>query len=143
LRGISERRYGETLVNAARAFGVSPSSVSRRIIEVTTQKLKEFKERDLADLCIVALFIDTVRRANEAFLVALGFDEAGHKHAPGSGREPGKIMRSGRSCLPFWKKRCPVVSRKVLFVTDGGKGIIKALRDMSGSKFIRQRRTIY
>ena len=83
LRGISERRYGETVVNTARAFGVSPSSVSRRIIEVTTQKLKGFKERDLSDLAIVALFIDTIHRAGEAFLVALGLDESGHKHALG------------------------------------------------------------
>jgi hypothetical protein len=49
LRGISERRYGETIVDAASAFGVSDSAISRRIVEATTQKLKEFKERDLSD----------------------------------------------------------------------------------------------
>ena len=36
VRGISCRKYAETVVEAAEAFGVSASSVSRHIIEVTT-----------------------------------------------------------------------------------------------------------
>ena len=143
LRGISERRYGETVVDTARAFGVSPSAVSRRIIEVTTQKLKSFKERDLSTLCIVALFIDTIHRAGEAFLVALGLDEAGHKHALGFWQGATENHEIGEELLTDLEKRGLLLSRKILFVTDGGKGIIKALKDRYGSKLIHQRCTIH
>jgi len=43
LRGISAQRYKETVIEAAGAFGVSASSVSRHIVAVTTGKLKEFR----------------------------------------------------------------------------------------------------
>jgi hypothetical protein len=47
LRGLAGRRYQETLVEAAGAFGVSGSSVSRHIVEATGRALKEFRERSL------------------------------------------------------------------------------------------------
>ncbi len=50
LRGLSAQKYRETGVEAAQAFGVSPSAVSQHLIEVTTQKLYEFKERTKAML---------------------------------------------------------------------------------------------
>ena len=62
LRGISGRRYGETVIDTASAFGVSASSVSRHFIEATAAKLKEFKERNLAGISVFAVFIDTVHR---------------------------------------------------------------------------------
>jgi putative transposase len=51
LRGISGRRYKETVIDAASAIGVSASSVSRHFIEASAKKLKEFKERDLFSVC--------------------------------------------------------------------------------------------
>jgi hypothetical protein len=35
------------VVGAARAFGVSPSAISERLVAATTRKLKEFRERRL------------------------------------------------------------------------------------------------
>ncbi len=43
LRGISERRYGETVIDAAPAFGVSASAISRRIVEATTPEAQGFQ----------------------------------------------------------------------------------------------------
>jgi hypothetical protein len=60
LAGLSGRRYRETLVNGAEAFGVSPSAVSERLVEATSQKFKEFRERRLEDLTPFAVFLDTV-----------------------------------------------------------------------------------
>ena len=45
LRGVSCRKYGETVVETAKAFGVSASSVSRHIVAATEKQLQEFKER--------------------------------------------------------------------------------------------------
>jgi putative transposase len=82
LRGISERRYGETVIGAASAFGVSASDISRRIVEATTQ-LRDFKERNLWDISVFAVFIDTVHLGGDAFVVSLGIDKEGHKHPLG------------------------------------------------------------
>jgi transposase-like protein len=83
LRGLSGRKYRETLLETSHRFGVSPSAVSRHVVEVTTQKLREFKERNLSDLRIFVLLIDTIHRGEEAFMVGLGIDTEGHKHVVG------------------------------------------------------------
>ncbi|MFN3396039.1 MAG: hypothetical protein ACK4Z9_04510, partial [Thermodesulfovibrionales bacterium] len=77
LRGISCQKYRETVVQAAEAFGVSASSVSQRIIEVTTKQLKEFKERSLEAFKPFAIYLDTIHRGGEAFIVGLGIDIGG------------------------------------------------------------------
>lgn len=143
LRGISERRYGETVIDTARAFGVSPSAISRRIVEVTTQRLKEFKERTLSDISVFAIFIDTIHRAGEAFTVALGIDREGHKHALGFWQGATENHEICEELLANLEKRGLVLSKHILYVTDGGKGIIKALKDRFGIKLVHQRCTIH
>ena len=62
LRGFSAQKYTETVLDAARAFGVSPSSVSQKMVSLTAQKLKAFQVRSLAKVTPCALFLDTRRR---------------------------------------------------------------------------------
>ena len=143
LRGISERRYGETVIDTARAFGVSPSAISRRIVEVTTQRLKEFKERNLSDISVFAVFIDTIHRAGEAFMVALGIDREGHKHALGFWQGATENHEICEELLANLEERGLLLSKHILYVTDGGKGIIKALKDRFGIKLVHQRCTIH
>ena len=73
-RGMSSQKYSETVIETAGAFGVSASSVSRHIVDITAKKLKEFKERDLSDFIPFAVFIDTIHRGGEAIMVCLGID---------------------------------------------------------------------
>ena len=68
-------------MEAARALGVSPSSLSRHIVEATTTQLREFKERDLSNFIPFAVFIDTIHRAGQASMIALGIDREGYKRA--------------------------------------------------------------
>ena len=49
LRGMSARRYEETVTKAGEAFGVTPSSVSRHLVEATARQLKQFQERSLEE----------------------------------------------------------------------------------------------
>ena len=77
LRGVSAQKYAETVLQTAEAFGVSLSSVSRKLVALTATKLKEFQERSLADFKPFAVFLDTIHRGGEAFLVALGVDLSG------------------------------------------------------------------
>lgn len=143
LRGISERRYGETVIDAASAFGVSASAISRRIVEATTQKLREFKERNLSDISVFAVFIDTIHRGGEAFMVSLGIDEGGHKHALGFWQGATENHEICEELLSDIQARGLVLTKKIIWITDGGKGIIKVLKDRFWSKLLHQRCTIH
>jgi putative transposase len=143
LRGISAQRYQETVIEAAGAFGVSASSVSRHIVALTASKLREFKERSLSDFSAFAVFIDTVHRAGCAFMVALGIDRGGRKQVLGFWEGATENNEVCRELLADMEKRGLEITKKILFVTDGGKGIIKVLKERFGKKLIHQRCTIH
>ena len=143
LRGISARKYHQTLTEASGVFGVSPGTVSRHVVEVTVQKLKEFKERDLSEIVPFAVFIDTLHRAGEAFLVALGIDTGGYKRVLGFWEGATENHEICEALLSDLERRGLRISKRILWVTDGGKGIHKALRDRYGKKLIHQRCTIH
>jgi len=143
LHGISIRKYGETVVEAARVFGISPASLSRRTIEITSLRLKEFKEKDLSTITSFAIFIDTIHRGNEAFMIALGIDVEGHKHILGFWQGATENHEICESLLSDLERRGLIISNKVLWITDGGKGIIKTLRDRFSKKLIHQGCTIH
>ena len=58
IKGIATRSYQTCAEAIPKAFGLSSSTVSRRFIKASAQKLKQFRERSLADYDLVALFID-------------------------------------------------------------------------------------
>jgi transposase-like protein len=143
LNGISCQKYQETIIDAAKAFGVSASSVSRHIIEVTAKQLKEFKERNLEDFQPFALFLDTIHQGGEAFIIALGIDLSGRKMALGFWQGATENHEIGEELLGDLERRGLKLNKKIIWVTDGGKGIIKALKDRLGKKLIHQRCTIH
>ena len=143
LLGISARKYRETLMETAGAFGVSPGTVSRHVVEVTVQRLRDFKERVLSDIVAFAVFIDTIHRGGEAFLVALGIDTEGHKHVLGFWEGATENHEVCEELFSDMERRGLRLSKKILWVTDGGKGIIKALKERFGKKLIHQRCTIH
>jgi len=143
LLGISARKYRETLMETAGAFGVSPGTVSRHVVEVTVQRLRDFKERALSTIVAFAVFIDTIHRGGEAFLVALGIDTEGHKHVLGFWEGATENHEVCEELFSDIERRGLRLSKKIPWVTDGGKGIIKALKERFGKKLIHQRCTIH
>jgi len=143
LRGISCRKYAETVVDAANAFGVSASTVSSHIVATTAKQLQEFKERSLASFDSFAIFLDTVHRGGEAFIVALGLDTFGKKQALGFWEGATENHDLCEELFADMERRGLTLSRRIIWVTDGGKGVIKALRDRFGKKLIHQRCTIH
>jgi len=136
-------KYADTVIESARAFGVSASSVSRRVVEVTSARLEEFKNRSLKGFKPFAIFLDTIHRGGQAFIVALGIDLDGKKMPLGfweGSSENSEICQHLLSDLEF---RGLLLSKRILWVTDGGSGILKALRERFGKKFIHQRCTIH
>ena len=143
LRGLSARKYRETLLETSHTFGVSPSTVSRHLVEITTQKLQEFKERNLSEIRIFALFIDTIHRGGEAFMVGLGIDTEGQKQVLGFWEGATENHELCEELLSDMERRGLALSKKMLWVTDGGNGIIKTLKERFGKKLIHQRCTIH
>ena len=143
VRGVSCQKYAETVVDAAKAFGVSASSVSRHIIEATAKQLEEFRERSLSSHTPFAIFLDTIHRGGEAFIIALGVDTSGDKQALGFWQGATENHEICEELFSDMERRGLALSRKVIWVTDGGKGVIKALRERFGKKLIHQRCTIH
>lgn len=143
LRGMSARQYQETVIEAGKAMGVTPSSVSRHVVEATAKKLAQFKERPLNDFQIFAMFLDTVHRGGQAFIVALGIDVEGTKAPLGFWEGATENHEICEELLADLERRGLKLSKRVLWVTDGGSGVIKALKDRYGKKLIHQRCTIH
>ena len=138
LRGDAAQKYTETVIDAARAFGVSSSAVSQKMVSLTAQNLKAFQKRSLAEFTPFALFLDTIHRGGEAFLVALGVDVSGQKLALGFWQGSSENHEICEALFRDLERRGVVLSRRILFVTDGGSGLRKALRERFGKKLVHQ-----
>lgn len=143
LRGLSGRKYRETVLDGAGFFGISPSSISRHLVRATARKIKEFLERDLSSIGLFAVFLDTIHRGGVAFVVALGLDQSGRKWNLGFWEGATENHEIGRALLSDLENRGLVLGPHVLFVTDGGGGILKCLRERFGKKLVHQRCTIH
>lgn len=143
LRGMSCQKYAETVIEAADAFGVSASAISQHIIAATAKQLQEFKERSLSEVAPFALFLDTIGRGGEAFIIALAVDVLGVKSVAGFWQGATENHEICEELLADMERRGLGLSRKIIWVTDGGGGIIKALRERFGKKLIHQRCTVH
>ena len=142
LRGMSARKYE---AGDERRQGVrwTPSSVSRHLVEATAKQLKQFQERRLEDFSLFAMYLDTVHRGGQAFVVALGVDGEGKKLPLGFWEGATENHEICEELLSELERRGLKLSKRVLWVTDGGGGIIKALKDRYGKKLIHQRCTLH
>ena len=143
MAGISARQYNSTVTKAAEAFGVSPSSVSRHFVKASAKKLKEFVERDLSGFAPFAIMIDTVHRGGMAFIVALGIDTEGKKQVLGFWQGATENSVITLQLFEDLERRKLKLSNEVIFITDGGSGVISALRSKFGKMLIHQRCTIH
>ncbi|NOU11842.1 MAG: IS256 family transposase [Nitrospira sp.] len=143
LRGVSAQTYADTVLNAAHAVGVSPTAISQKLVELTAAKLKTFQERSLKDFTPFALFLDTIHRGGDAFVVALGVDVSGEKMALGFWQGSSENHEICEALFRDLERRGLGLSPSILFVTDGGSGLIKALRARFGKKLVHQRCAIH
>ena len=113
------------------------------MVEATAKKLKELRERDLSEFQAFAIFLDTVHRGGVAFIVALGIDISGKKQALGFWEGSTEHQEIVRSLFSDMESRGLRLTDEIIFVTDGGGGIIRALKDRFGSGLLHQRCTIH
>jgi len=143
LRGMSARKYEQTVIRLGERFGISPSSISSKLVEATTRKLQELRERDLGGFDLFALFLDTVHRGGNAFVVALGIDTQGKKRVLGFWEGATENKEVCKCLLSDLESRGLRLGKEIIYVTDGGGGIIRALKDQIGNQLIHQRCTIH
>ena len=143
LSGVSQQRYHETVLETASAFGVSSSTVSRKVVEATAKKLSEFQGRDLSDFKPFAVFIDGINRGGDTFLVALGLDHQGNKKPLGFWQGTTENHDICEELLRSLEQRGLALPKTVLWITDGGTGVIKALKSRYGKKLLHQRCSIH
>ncbi len=109
------------------------------MVTLTAQKLKAFQERSLVAFRPFAIFFDTIHRGGEAFLVALGVDISGQKMALGFWQGSSENHEIAGALFADLERRGLVLSKRILFVTDGGSSLLKALRERFGKKLVHQR----
>jgi len=139
LRGLSCRSYGECAEAIPAAFGLSPSSVSRRFIRVSARKLQQLCERRLDSYDFVALFLDGKTFAEDEMLIALGITLSGEKVILGFIQTGTENERVCSEFLQSLLERGLRVDQGLLCILDGAKGLLKAIQKVLGSQAAIQR----
>ncbi|HWK31268.1 MAG TPA: IS256 family transposase [Terriglobales bacterium] len=146
LCGVSTRKYErslEPLDRERRAIGVKKSSVSRRFISATSQKVSNFLNRPLGELDLPVIMIDGLYVGEQMVLGVLGIDVNGNKHVLGLCDGPSESDRVCRGLFRGLIERGLVVERARLFVIDGSAGLQKAIRATFGPWALIQRCQIH
>jgi transposase-like protein len=139
LLGLSCRDYAACAEALPAAFGLSASTVSRRFIRASAQKLRAFLGRRLEGYDLVALVLDGKTFAADEMVVALGITLQGEKLLLGfvqTGTENETV------CAAFLRElveRGLRTDQGLLCVLDGSKGLRKAVQAAFGPQAVVQR----
>ena len=142
LVGVSTRKYERSLESVAapvQTRGTSKSPVSRRFVEITTEKMDELFSRDLSGIDLAVVMLDGVHMADHVVLVALGVDAAGEKHVLGIREGATENATACTELLTQLRDRGMSTGKTTLFVLDGAKALRKAVLDVFGERAKIQR----
>ena len=137
--GLSTRDYNQVVGNLMDSFGLSHSSVSSEFIEKSSKKLEAFENRDLSIHSFVSIFIDGKYLAKEQIIIALGITDKGDKIPLGFIQSTTENSTSIKQFLSRLIERGLFYEEGLIFVIDGSKGILKAIRDTFGDYAVIQR----
>ncbi len=139
LYGISCRNYEAAAETIPGAIGLSSSTVSRRFIEASGAKLREFQERDLSGQDVVAIFVDGKTFADDEMVLALGVTLAGAKVVLGFIQTSTENARVLTGFLGSLLDRGLEICQGVLVVVDGSKGMRAAVKKAYAKRALVQR----
>ena len=137
--GISSRNYAESVESFVKGYGIKKSSVSRHFVKATAEQMREFMERDLGGLDLVAIFIDGIEFKGHLIVVALGLDKGGKKHVLGLWQGATENATICTSLLEDIARRGLNIEKDYLFVLDGSKALRSAVAKMFGTNVAVQR----
>ncbi|HET8580192.1 MAG TPA: transposase [Nitrospiraceae bacterium] len=140
LRGISCRSYKTAAEAIPEVLGMSPSSVSRRFVQVSARKLKDLMERDLSGHDFVALVLDGKAFGKSCEMVtALGITLDGKKIVLGFVET---VTENEAVCTEFLRglvDRGFSFEKGLLVALDGAKGLRKAVDRVFAGRALVQR----
>jgi len=139
LLGLSTRHYGRVVRQFTEAYGIEKSAVSEHFIRVSRRKVKELLERDLSEGKICAIYIDGVEFKGQHLVVALGVNNDGQKRVLGmrQGATENAVVVS--ALLSDLTARGVDFTQPRLYVVDGAKALVKAVRQHAGEMALIQR----
>lgn len=140
--GVSTRNYDRSLEPTPAGVatrGTSKSAVSRRFVGATAETLTEMMGRDLSSLAICALIIDGIHVGDHLVVVALGIDEQGAKHVLGLHEGATENESTCKALIQDLVARGIRDDRSRLFVIDGSKALVGAIRKTFGRRALIQR----
>jgi putative transposase len=123
LTGLTCREYERCAEAVPQAFGLSASTVSRRFIRASAQKLQALTERSLKDYDFVALFLDGKTFADDTMVIALGVTLKGEKVVLGFVETSTENAQVCAEFLDGLKARGLRYDDGLLVIIDGGKGL--------------------
>jgi len=137
LAGVSTRRFasvGEPVGEEVEAAGTSTSktSASEMLIERTGTALQELMSRRLDDVRLAVMMLDGMEIADRTHVVALGISTEGVKIPLGLWEGSTENATLARELLSDLVERGLDPEQAILFVTDGGKAIRRAIKDVFG-----------
>ena len=141
LAGLSGRSYQRALEPVGAqveqsASGVSQSSVSRRFVAATAERLAAFRSRPLDRERWLIVFIDGFDFAGHTMVGALGVTADGSKVPLGVVEGSTENASVVRGLISDLRDRGLDASLGVLFVLDGGKALAKATREVFGDQAV-------
>ncbi|MEW6184083.1 MAG: IS256 family transposase [Bacillota bacterium] len=139
IRNVSTRDYQGGVEGFMRGYGISKSSVSRRFITASEEKLRELMERRLDKLDLAAILIDGKGFGDILVITALGIDITGRKHVLGLWQGATENAAVCEALLADLIRRGLDTRRRYLFITDGSKALRKAIKKTFGGMAATQR----
>jgi len=139
LINVSTRRFGRAVrlpegdIPVTQGTGVSKSAVSRRFVALSAERMAEWMAADLSQLDLLAIQIDGMHVTDDlTLLAAVGIDGNGAKHPLGlleGATENAAVVQALLDNLVD-RGLDPKVCR--LFIVDGSRALIKAIRKTFG-----------
>src|SRR5574340_1168507 len=139
LTGLSCREYERCAEAVPQAFGLSPSTVSRRFIRASAKKLQALHERSLKEYDLVGLFRDGKTFAADTMVIALGVTVTGEKVVLGFVETSTENAKVCTLFLEGLKARGLRYEDGLLVIIDGGKGLHAGVEQAFGSAAAIQR----
>jgi putative transposase len=137
--GLSTRKYGQAVREFSEAYGLEKSAISEHFIEASREKLRAMMERRLDKTRLCALLIDATPFEGQLMVAALGIDEYGRKTILGIRQGATENATVVGELLADLVERGLDFSEPRLYILDGGKALMAAVKKHAGESAAIQR----
>ena len=128
LYGLSTHNYEKSTELVPEVFGISASNLSRRFKKSTLAQLRALKKRSLSGYDFVCILIDGKRYAEDGLLVVLGITIDGTKVILDIEQSHSENASVVMQLFDRLIERGLRFEEGLLFIVDGSKGIIAAIK---------------